>query len=94
MFFAGSRYEHVPTREIELADGRTVQYKATRLIVPPALVRTRHLVGDEDRLDLIAHRHLRDSERFWRICDANAAMRPADLTAEAGRWLDIPPPGA
>ena len=34
----------------------------------------------------------RDPERFWRICDANQAMWPDELTAEAGRMLLIPPP--
>jgi hypothetical protein len=92
VFFRGSRYERVPTRERTLPDGRRVQYKAIRFITTPA-VRARHVVVEGERLDLIAHRYLRDSERYWRICDANPTLRPADLTAEQGRWLDIPGPG-
>ena len=34
--------------------------------------------------------YLGDPEQFWRICDANDAMRPDDLTAEVGRRLLIP----
>ena len=49
-----------------------------------------HLVADGDRLDLLAHRYLGDPELFWRICDANRALRPEELTREAGRVLGIP----
>ncbi len=45
---------------------------------------------DGDRLDLIAHRYLGDPELYWRICDANRALRPEELTAEPGRRLVIP----
>jgi nucleoid-associated protein YgaU len=92
MFFSGSRYERVPTRETVLPDGRRVQYKAIRLITPPP-ARSRHVVVDGDRLDLIAHRYLRDPQRFWRICDTNRVLRPAELTEEPGLWIGIPGPG-
>ena len=35
-----------------------------------------------DRIDLVTARYLQDSLQFWRVCDANAAMRPGDLTAD------------
>lgn len=42
-----------------------------------------------DRLDVIASRYLGDPELFWRICDANGAMRPSSLTDTAGQTLRI-----
>jgi len=51
-------------------------------------------VTQGDRLDLITARTLGDPEQFWRVCDANNAMNPPDLTAEVGRTLRIPIPQA
>jgi hypothetical protein len=52
------------------------------------------LVTEGDRLDLITARTLGDPEHFWRVCDANNAMNPFDLTAEIGRRLRVPIPQA
>ena len=49
-------------------------------------------VGQGDRLDLITARTLGDPEQFWRVCDANDAMDPRELTAETGRALRVPVP--
>jgi hypothetical protein len=46
------------------------------------------------RPDLLAYRTLGDPEQFWRLCDANAVLRPVDLTADPGRPVRIPGPGA
>jgi hypothetical protein len=89
MFFKGSRYENVATNEITAPDGRIYRYKKTRFIGPATPQRAHSLTGG-DRLDLIAHLHFRDSERFWRICDANYAMWPDDLIAHAGRNILVP----
>ena len=43
-----------------------------------------------DRLDLITARTLGDPEQFWRVCDANDALDPAELTDRARP----PPPRA
>lgn len=48
-----------------------------------------HYVVERDRLDHLAFRYLGDAELFWRICDANAGMRPAELTETVGRRLRI-----
>ena len=89
MFFRGSRYEPVPNAELVTADGRTIRYKRVRFIPnPPALLARR--VGEGERLDLIAYELYRDPEQFWRICDANEALRPDTLTEEPGRVLAIP----
>jgi hypothetical protein len=46
-------------------------------------------VRQEDRLDLIAARILGDPEQFWRVCDANNAMDPLELTARPGRMIRV-----
>lgn len=89
MFFRGSRYGGVETLEMRDAQGRTVRYKGTRFIpnVPAAMA---HRVNQGERLDHIAHQYFRDSERRWRICDANQAMWPPDLVSEPGTIILIP----
>ena len=42
-----------------------------------------------DRLDNLAQRYIGDPEQFWRLCDANGAMRPDELTEVIGRRLRI-----
>ena len=42
-----------------------------------------------DRLDNLAARYLGDPEQFWRLCDANGAMRPDELTQTSARRLRI-----
>lgn len=89
MFFKGSRYEKVPTREIADASGRLVRYKGTRFIRETDTMNGHRVVADE-RLDHIAWQHYRDAERFWRICDANRASWPSDILEE-NVILRIPP---
>lgn len=88
MFFKGSRYEKVPTAVIEI-NGRAVRYSTTRFI-PDTDARVGHRVFSHERLDHIAWQHYRDSERFWRICDANRSLWPDDLLEEAA-IIRIPP---
>ncbi len=91
MFFKGSRYEGVKDHEIVDGRGRAVRYKKVRFI-PETEVRMGHVLRQGERLDHIAHDYYQDSERFWRICDANRAMWPDELTAGPGRTILIPPP--
>jgi hypothetical protein len=89
MFFKGSRYEKVNTTQITDVTGRVINYKKIRFISPTAgVVGYRMQAGD--RLDRIANLSFRDPQRFWRICDANAAMWPDDLLI-VGAVLEIPP---
>jgi hypothetical protein len=44
-----------------------------------------------ERLDHIAARYLGDPTQFWRICDATAVIRPAELE-EPGERLPISMP--
>ena len=89
MFFKGSRYTDIPEHEITDSRGRVIRYKGMRLI-PPTPGRLGHRTTAGERLEHIAYRHYRDPELFWRICDANSARWPEDLTAEMGRILVIP----
>ena len=92
MFFRGSRYEIVPTVEMALPSGRTIRYKGIRFIGDGGADIFAHNVTQGDRLDLIAWRAYRDPEQFWRICDANRAFRPDELTEQSNRRLRIPIP--
>jgi hypothetical protein len=91
MFPRNSRYHGIETAEWTAPDGRTIVYLRRRF-VPPATtaVLVEHTVTQGERLDNITARYLGDPEGFWRVCDANNAMNPDDLTAETGRRLRIP----
>lgn len=91
MFFRGSRYEAVANAELTTAGGRVIRYKRARFIPATRGVLTR-TVQQGERLDLIAYQVYRDPEQFWRICDANRALQPDELTEEVGRRLLIPLP--
>ena len=91
MFFRGSRYEPVPEAQLITSEGRTIRYKRVRFI-PDAPGSLAQQVNQGDRLDLISYRIYKDPEQFWRICDANLALLPEELTAEPGRRLLIPVP--
>ena len=47
-----------------------------------------------ERIDLVAYRTLGDPLAYWRICDANNAMDPQELTEEPGFRLRVPLPQA
>ena len=90
-FPASSRYYQIETTTLTRKDGTVITYILRRAISPPekfALL-TEHTVRDGDRLDNISATYLGDPEQFWRICDANAAMRPDDLTETAGGKIRI-----
>jgi hypothetical protein len=86
-----SRYFGIETATIETRDRRTYIYLRRRFVPPPERFAplAEHVVAQRDRLDNITARYLTDPEQFWRVCDANRAMRPDDLTTEIGRRLRI-----
>lgn len=96
MFEQTSRYNNLETATLTTPDGRKVNYKRRRFLprgeAMPLLVEV--TVTQGDRLDLITARVLGDPEQFWRVCDANNAMNPADLTDEPGRTLRVALPQA
>ena len=94
MFDVTSRYYLLNTLTWNTPDGRVISY-VTRRFLPqgdtlPLLVEV--AVTQGDRLDLIARRTIGDPGQYWRICDANNAMNPFDLTAKLGTILRVPVP--
>lgn len=91
LFSATSRYYGISTETLDLPGGRTIIYLQRRFVPPPERfqVLQEHRVVQGDRLDNLAAQYLGDPTLFWRICDANRAMQPEDLTATAGRNLRI-----
>lgn len=90
MFAPTSRYASLPTARLERADGKSIVYVRRRM-VPPGhrfVLLQEHKVEKEERLDHIAGRYLGDPEQFWRLCDANDAIDPHELTT-AGRRIRI-----
>jgi hypothetical protein len=80
-FASNSRYTQTETTTIETRDGTTIVYLQRRFVPQPerfALLQE-HLITEGDRLDNVTARYLGDPEQFWRVCDANRAMRPDDL---------------
>ncbi|MDX6317927.1 MAG: hypothetical protein QOD35_1327 [Nocardioidaceae bacterium] len=86
-----SRYHLIDTATWDASDGRCIVYLRRRFVPPPErfAVVAEYVVGAGDRLDTIAAAQLGDPEQFWRICDANVALRPDELTEELGRRLRI-----
>jgi hypothetical protein len=86
-----SRYYGIATETLTTPDGRVIVYLQRRFLPAPdrfALLQE-HQVTDGERLDTIAGKYLNDPQAFWRIADANRAMRPDDLTDPPGRRLRI-----
>jgi hypothetical protein len=90
-FPATSRYYGLEVASHTEADGSTVPYLRRRFVPAPEALTllSLHEVRQGERLDQIAGKILGDPELFWRICDANRALLPADLTASIGTQLRI-----
>ena len=91
LFPPTSRYHGIDTATLETAEGKTIVYLRRRFLPPPErfAVLQEHMVTQGDRLDNVANQYLGDPEMFWRLCDANAAMQPEELTETVGRILAI-----
>jgi hypothetical protein len=90
-FDPSSRYYSVDIGELTLSDSRVVRYVRRRFIAPPSRFETltEHSVVQGDRIDNVAAHYLGDPEQYWRICDANAVIRPDSLTEIVGRRFRI-----
>ncbi len=90
-FPPASRYHDTEIVQFVAADGRTVAYLRRRFVPPPENFATlqEHRVEMGERLDHLAAKYLGDPEQFWKICDANGAFVPSDLTDTPGRTLRI-----
>jgi hypothetical protein len=90
LFPAQSRYAGVATGTLTTASGRSVVY-VRRRFVPKAtslVVLQQYTVAQGDRLDNMAYQLLGDPQIFWQLCDANTALRPAELEVE-GRTINV-----
>lgn len=92
MFPVTSRYHNIETVTLKTAVSQEIIYLKRRFLPNAAksLAATEHTVNQDERLDNITAHYLGDPEQFWRLCDANNAMHPDELTAEVGRRLIIP----
>lgn len=90
-FPPNSRYNKTPLASLTMPDGTQVVYLKRRFVPPPenfALLQE-HTVIEGERLDQIAAKYLADPEQFWRLCDANGAVRPDELLEPVGRTIRI-----
>ena len=90
-FPATSRYAAIETASHTLPDGKQVLYLRRRFVPSPenfALLQE-HFVVDGDRIDVVTAHYIGDPQQFWRICDANRALLPDDLTATSGDVIRI-----
>jgi hypothetical protein len=94
-FPPNSRYHGLGTRTWTGPDGRARVYVERRFLPQPLELDllVEHAVGGDERLDHIAYRYLGDPELFWRVCDANATLRPDDLEQPGRRLRVALPPG-
>ncbi|HYD82095.1 MAG TPA: LysM domain-containing protein [Paucimonas sp.] len=85
-----SRYALTETAVTETNGGKPIVYLRRRFVPGPerfALLQE-HRVAEGERIDNVTAHYLGDPEQFWRVCDANRALRPDDLMA-VGRTLRI-----
>lgn len=86
-----SRYSGLETATLESPEARTIAYLRRRFVPAPERfsLLQEHTVTEGERLDLLTAQYLGDPEQFWRLCDANGALRPDELTESIGRRLRI-----
>lgn len=91
LFASTSRYYGSATATLEKPGQQPVVYLTRRFLPPASRFQTveQHTVAAGERLDHIAARFLGDSTLFWRLADANHAMRPDELVETVGRKLNI-----
>jgi hypothetical protein len=90
LFTATSRYYGSGTNTLS-RDGTVIVFLARRFVPQPDRFQLihEHVVVQHERLDNIAATFLGDPELFWRLADANGAMRPEELVERVGRRLRI-----
>jgi hypothetical protein len=95
MFGTTSRYVSLAVKTLDVLDSdgqtRQIRYVERRFLPPsgsgPTVVE--HMVIQGDRLDNITAKYLGDPTQFWRVADANEAMRPEELTDDIGQRIRI-----
>lgn len=90
MFASNSRYATAGTYPVTLADGTVVTVTRAPAPQTPRILGW-HRRADDERLDVIAYRFVKDATRGWLLCDANDAMVPDALAVH--ELIAIPEPG-
>ena len=91
LFPPTSRYHGLDVAIMDGDGDHPIIYLRRRFVPGPerfALLQEHEVSGGE-RPDTITAFYLGDPEQFWRVCDANNAMRPEELTEPIGRRLRI-----
>lgn len=91
LFQQNSRYYGIETTTTKTQDGKTIVYLRRRFVPQSerfALLQE-HSVQQDDRLDNLASKYFGDPLLFWRICDANSAIKPDELIETIGKILRI-----
>ncbi|CAG0981087.1 hypothetical protein RHDC1_01835 [Rhodocyclaceae bacterium] len=90
-FPPNSRYYGVAVKTLEQKNQEPIAYLKRRFVPPPEnfSVMQQHTVVQGDRIDNLAAQYLGDPELYWRLCDANRAIRPDELTETAGAVVNI-----
>ncbi len=86
-----SRYHGLPIERLVDAQGQETAYLSRRFIPAPErhVELLTHTVVEGERLDNVTARYLGDPELYWRLCDANGAIRPDELTETPGQGIRI-----
>ena len=84
-----SRYARSDRVQWERADGSSVELIGVTPRPPRSAVFS-PIATDSDRLDRLAHRYYRDSNKLWKIADASPEIDPFDAV-EIGAPVAIPP---
>jgi hypothetical protein len=94
VFDPQSRYYAIAESTIAENDTTTIRYKRRRFLPEgkDMTLITGITVTEGERLDTIAARTLGNPLLFWRVCDANDAMNPRELTETPGRVLRVAVP--
>jgi hypothetical protein len=91
VFAANSRYANAGIYQVSLPDGSVVT--ATRIPAPSAPKPIGwYRRAEDERLDVIAYRFVKDATQAWLLCNTNDAMSPDALASHD--LIGIPPQGA
>jgi hypothetical protein len=91
-FPSSSRYFQTDVGQYQpMPEAPPIAYLRRRFLPPTSRFQTIgvYVVRQGDRLDNITANYLGDPEQFWRLCDANNALAPSDLTDAVGTTIVI-----
>jgi hypothetical protein len=89
-----SRYYGIDVTTYETAQKEKITYLKRRFIPEEKspVVIMEHTVSEGDRIDTISASVFGDPLQFWRIADANRAMKPEALTNNPGSLVVVTQP--